>query len=690
MTVAIRSELRQDARSFFKGCSMVRAARLLLPLAAFGLTILAIAEEPAKPIGPGFDIANIDKAADPCVDFYQFACGGWLARNPVPADMPMTNRGFDLMMRNQETLRQVLEKAPAGSKLGDSYSACMDEAAIEGLGPSPLQPSLDRIAALKAKDELPALVAHLHQIGVGALFAFGSEQNFADATQMLGWLDQGGIGLPERDFYLRDDPKSTDLRQAYTAHVAKMLALVGDAPEAAAANAARVVEMETALAKASLGRLERRDPAKLHHLMTRKELAAASPAFAWDRYFTAVGAPAFETLNVAAPDFVKGLSAQIEATDLASWKTYLRWYTVHDVAHLLPKAYVDENFAFYRTLSGARELRPRWKRCVQYVEGDMGEELAQGFVASTFGSEGRKRTLQMVQALEAALEKDIRDVAWMSDATEKEALVKLRAIRNKIGHPERWRDYSALEIKRGDALGNSQRAAAFELRRQLGRIGKPVDRDEWPFPPTIVQAGYEPLLNQILFTAAILQPPFYENRQDDAVNFGAIGAVIGHELSHGFDDQGRKFDSAGNMRDWWATTDAAEFEKRAACFVEQYGGYTAVADIKLDGKITLGENIGDNGGVRLAYRALLDSLAGKPASAPIDGYTTEQRFFLGYGQIACENRTEQMARMRAQTGVHSPGQHRVNGVVSNMPEFAKAFGCKAGQPMVREPMCRVW
>jgi putative endopeptidase len=669
---------------------MVRLPHISFAVAALAFALVAIAEEPARPIGPGFDVANIDKTADPCVDFYQYACGAWLARNPVPADMPVFNRGVELMTRNQEKLRGILEKAPASSKPGDDYAACMDEAGIESLGLKPIEPALARVAGLKSKGELPAVVAELHRLSVPALFAFGSEQDFADARQVIGWLDQGGLGLPDRDFYLRDDPRSTEVRQAYVGHIGKMLGLLGEAPEAAAAAAARVMEIETALAKVSVDRVTRRDPAKLHHRTTRKELAAAAPAFAWDRYFSEVGAPAFESLNVASPDFMKGLSAQLESADLDSWKAYLRWHLVRDSARLLPKAFVQENFAFYgRVLSGARELRPRWKRCVQIVEENLGEELGRRFVEETFGPEGRKRTLEMVRALEASLEKDIRSLEWMSDATEKEALAKLHAIRNKIGHPDRWRDYTGLEIQRGAALGNAQRAAAFELRRELAKIGTAVDRDEWPFPPTIVQAGYNPLLNEILFTAAILQPPFYENRLDDAVNFGAVGAVIGHELTHGFDDQGRRFDSAGNLRDWWAAGDSAEFEKRAACFVEQYSAYTSVADVKLNGKLTLGENTADNGGVRVAYQALLASLAGKPKAA-IDGYTPEQRFFLGFAQIACENKTEAMARMRAQTDPHSPGRHRVNGVVSNMPEFHQAFECKAGQPMVREPACKVW
>jgi len=674
--------------------------------AALALLVLlganpASGADPAKPAPSrtGFDVANIDRSVDPCDDFYQYACGGWLARNPPPPDQPRWHRGAELALRNRESLRVMLEEAASAQgpkrdaidqKLGDAYASCMDEAGIEALGSRPLQPDLDRIAALRTKQELGRAVARLHGLGVGVLFGFSSERDYEDTTKVIGWLDQGGLGLPDRDYYLKDDPKSVEMRKAYAAHVERMLGLLGESSEAAAASARAVLEIETALAKASVDRLTRREPSKLYHLKPRQELSSLAPAFAWEAYLSEVKAPAFGKLNVAAPEFVAGMSAALQSVDLDAWKAYLRWHLVHASAAVLPAVFVAEDFAFYgKTLTGAREIRPRWRRCVQALESQLSEALGRRYVSVTFGWEGKRRTLRMVAALEAALERDIDELPWMTEATKKQAVVKLRAIANKIGYPDRWRDYGRLKIVRGDALGNSQRASLFAFQRALAKIGKRMDRGEWPFPPTTVNAGYNPLLNEIVFPAAILQPPYYEIRMDDAVNFGAIGAVIGHELTHGFDDEGRKFDAQGRLRNWWTEEDSREFEKRASCLVDQYAGYTAVADVRLNGKLTLGENTADNGGVRIAYQALVDARSEREVG-PIDGFSPEQRFFLGFGQIACENRTDEVARMMAQVGTHSPNRFRINGVVSNMPEFQRAFGCKAGAPMVRETVCKVW
>jgi putative endopeptidase len=658
--------------------------------------------EMAKPAASGFDPANIDPTVDPCTDFYKYACGGWLSRNPVPPDQPRWNRGAELTLRNREMLRDILEKAaasrgaaaPAGSVdidtlIGDDYASCMDQAGIDALGLQPLQAELDRIAKVATKKDLAREAAHLQALGADVAFDLDSEQDFKDATRVIAWLDQGGLGLPDRDYYLKDDPKSVELRKGYAAHMERMFGLLGEAHDAAAAHARTVMDIETALARASLDRVTRREPANIYHPSTLQELRSLAPGFAWDSYLAEVGSPPLETLNVTSPEFVKALGAEWASVNLDGWKAYMRWHLAHTAAPLLSSPFVDEDFGFYgKALRGAKEIRPRWQRCVQTVEGDLGDALGERFVEATFGHEGKERTLKMVEALEAALEKDIEGVPWMTEPTRRAALSKLHAIARRIGYPDRWIDYRDLSIVRGDALGNAHRANAFRLRRDLAKIGKPVDKAEWPFPPTVVNAGYNPLRNDITFSAAILQPPFYENRMDDAVNFGAIGSVIGHELTHGFDDQGRKFDEAGNMRDWWTDEDSREFEKRASCFVEQYSGYSPVADVKLNGQLTLGENTADNGGVRLSYNAFTSAVGDKTAA--IDGFTPAQRFFLGFGQIACDNGTDEMARMLAQVDPHSPGKFRVNGVLSNMREFEAAFACKAGAPMVRENACRVW
>jgi putative endopeptidase len=656
------------------------------------------ADAPAKV--PGFDPTALDRATPACTDFYQFACGGWLARSPVPPDRARWGRFDELAERNQMALRAILDKVsasdpkrdPVDQKIGDQYAACMDEAAIDAKGIAPLKAELDRIAALKSKAEIAAALARLHTGGVNAAFRYGSIPDFKDADSVIAGADQGGLGLPDRDYYLKDDPKSADMRAKYLAHVQKMLELSGETPAAAAADARAIMDLETALARVSLERAKRRDPANMYHKMKVADLQALAPGLDWKAYLAAAGGPAIAELNVTVPDFFKGLNAQLEAAPLETWKAYLRWHLLHEDASLLPAAFVNEDFAFYgQALTGAKELRPRWKRCVALVDGEMGEALGRRYVEATFGAEGKERTSKMVAALESALERDIKTLPWMTETTKTQALGKLHAVANKIGYPDKWRDYSSLRIARGDALGNELRAEAFEVRRDLGKIGTRLDRTEWSMSPPTVNAYYNPLQNNINFPAGILQPPFYDNAMDDAVNFGGIGAVIGHELTHGFDDSGRKFAANGDMSDWWTEEDAKEFEKRAGCVSDEYAAFTVAGDVHLNGKLTLGENTADNGGVRIAYMALMQTLAdaaNKPAL--IDGFTPEQRLFLGWGQIWCQNETEESARMRATVDPHSPGRYRVNGVVSNMPEFQQAFGCKAGDAMVRENVCRVW
>jgi putative endopeptidase len=645
-----------------------------------------------------FDVGAMDKSADPCSDFYQYACGNWIKNNPIPADQARWGRFSELEERNRETLRAILDEAAKPDpgrdavtrQIGDYYAACMDEKGIDAKGLKPIQPDLDRIAALKDKSELAAEIARLHRIGADALFDFSSGQDFKDSTKVIAQFEQGGLGLPERDYYLKEDPESVETRHKYVAHLQKMFELAGDSPEQAKLHAGVVMKLETALAKGSLDNVSRRDPAKVYHKMTARDLQSLAPAFQWSVYFRDAGAPAFTAINVSWPDFAKAVQAEIQATSLDDWKTYLRWHLLHSSSPLLPAPFAQENFNFYgRVLTGATEQRPRWKRCVDFTDDQLGEALGRKFVERTFGAEGKQRTLDMVHKLEAALGKDIQNLDWMTPATKQQALVKLKAITNKIGYPERWRDYSSVVISRDDAMGNNNRADQFEFRRRLQKIGQPVDRLEWDMTPPTVNAYYDPLMNNINFPAGILQPPFYDNGMDDAVNYGGIGMVIGHELTHGFDDEGRQFDAKGNLDDWWTEVDAKAFAERAACIADEYSSISPAAGLHINGKLTLGENTADNGGVRVAYMALMDSLAGK-TPAKIDGFTPEQRFFLAFGQVWCTNQRPEHLRLQVQTDPHSPAKYRVNGVVVNMPEFQKAFSCKAGAPMVKNSACRVW
>jgi putative endopeptidase len=647
---------------------------------------------------PGFDAKALDTSADPCGDFYQYACGGWMKNNPIPSDQASWGRFSELNERNRATLRDLLDKvsdanpkrSPVEQKLGDYYATCMDEAHAETLGAKPIAEDLQKINAIKTKMELPALIGQLQRVGVTTFFGFGSDQDFKDSSQVIAEADQGGLGLPDRDYYFKTDAKSVEQRKKYAEHVRKMFALAGEPAAQASAHATAVMTIETALAKNALDRVSRRDPAKVYHKMTRKDLAGLTPGFAWEKFYEGAQVPTFTDVNVTEPDYVRGLSKVIAAQPLPSIKAYLRWHTISNASPLLSKAFVDEHFDFYgRTLQGRKEQLPRWKRCVSIVDGDVGEALGQLYVEATFGADGKRRMLELVHHLESALQKDINTLDWMTPETRKQALVKLAAFTRKIGYPDQWRDYSALNVVRGDLVGNSDRANAFEHHRQLAKIGKPVDRAEWLMTPPTVNAYYNPQNNEIVFPAGILQPPFFDKAMDDGVNYGAIGAVIGHEMTHGFDDQGSQFDKEGNLKNWWTEADAKEFHSRTQCIVDQYSRYIAVDDMKVNGKLTLGENTADNGGLRVAYMALQEALAGKTPEK-IDGFTQEQRLFLGWGQIWCQSDRPENARLRASVDPHSPDRARVNGVVANMPEFAKAYGCKAGSPMVNGTQCRVW
>ncbi len=638
----------------------------------------------------------MDRTVDPCADFFKYSCGGWIKNNPIPPDQSSWSTYSKMQDENRARLRGILETAAvpdarrdaAAQKIGDYYASCMDENAINAKGVEPLKPELERIAGITSKADLAAVVANMSRDNV--LFVFDSTQDYRDASQVIAKVDQGGLGLPDRDYYLKEDAKSVDLRKAYVAHVQKMFELLGDPPDAAAAEAQTVMRIETALAKGSLTRVERRDPNNLDHKMTSGELGKIAPDFQWEVYFAKVGLPALNSLNVTSPGFFKGMNEEITKESLADWKIYLRWHLVHSYAPFLSAAFLNENFAFYgKTLRGQQELQARWKRCTQNVDQDLGEALGKVYVEKYFTPDAKQQALKMVKEIDAAMAEDIDSLAWMSATTKQQALVKLHAMANKIGYPDKWRDYTKLEIIRDDEVGNVERARKFEMNRQLAKIGKPVDRGEWDMTPPTVNAYYNPQMNDINFPAGVLQPPAFDPDSDAAPNYGDTGGTIGHELTHGFDDEGRQFDAQGNLRDWWTAEDGKEFVKRASCISDQYSTYTIIDDIKINGKLTLGEDVADLGGLILAYMAWKADTKGQNLQ-PIDGLTPDQRFFVGYGQSWCGETRDETLRLRATVDHHSPEKYRTNGVVSNMPEFQEAFHCKAGSPMVNETRCRVW
>ena len=680
----------------------MRVSHLCLVLSLF-VTVASFAQtsSSARP-APGFSLDTIDKSVDPCVDFYQYACGNWIKNSEIPPDQSQWVSFVELSERNRDIERGILEKAAAGGagrdavdqKIGDLYGSCMDEKTVDAKGIAPLKPELDRIAAVQDKAALIDEVAHVHLAGPSPLFNFYSASDLHNADQVIAYIDQGGLSLPDRDYYIKDDnPKMKEMRQHLVEYVTQALILAGQMPQQAADSAQTVLRIETALAKASMDRTARRDPKNRDHKMSRDEAVALGPNFYLNRYFTAVGAPSFSQLNVTNPDFFKQVNGVLESESLDSLKAYLSWHVLHSAAPWLSQPFVDADFKFQQNLTGQKEIQARWKRCVNLTDRELGEALGQRYVDVTFGPEGKQRMLQMVDALEKSLAEDIHDLSWMSDETKKQAKVKLDAIRNKIGYPDVYRDYSSVVIKPDDLLGNEARANEFESKRDVAKIDKPLDRKEWGMTPPTVNAYYNPSFNEIVFPAGILQPPFFDKTMDDGVNFGGIGLVIGHELTHGFDDQGRKYDPQGNLHDWWTEQDGKEFEKRVSCVADEYSNFVAVDDLKLNGRLSLGENTADNGGARIALAALermiADDKSGK-VGRQIDGYTPEQRFFLGFARVWCEKRRPEVARMRVLTDPHSPGKYRVDGVVQNMSEFQKAWGCKAGQPMVAENACHVW
>ena len=665
-------------------------------------TAAAAAGKPltALPYTPSLDVPSMDKSADPCVDFYQYSCGGWMKNNPIPPDQAAWSVYGKLYQDNQRFLWGILEdlskktagRTPTQQKIGDYFGACMNEAAIEKLGAAPLKPALQEIAAVKSKKDLAALLAHEHTVNAtgGLLFNFGSDQDFADSSQVIAFATAGGLGLPDRDYYTKTDAKSEEIRQKYLLHVQKMLELIGDPPATAKHEAATIMRIETALAKASLTRVERRDPHKLFHKMDRKQLQELSPDFDWNTYLKDVGLAGVNTFNVTQPEFYKEVDRQLQTNTLDDLKTYLRWHVVSANAPYLSSKFVQENFNFYlKTMRGVQQLPPRWKRCVGLVDRQLGEALGQEFVNRAFSQDMKQRTMEMTRQIEQAMENDLKQLTWMGPETRKQALEKLHSVVNKVGYPDKWRDYSSVEIRANDFLGNVHRATTFEARRELGKIGKPLDRGEWGMTPPTVNAYYNPQMNDINFPAGVLEPPLYDIKLDDAPNYGNTGSTIGHELTHGFDDEGRQFDAKGNLRDWWTKEDSQQFEKRADCVVDQYAQYTIIDDIKINSKLTEGEDVADLGGTILAYIAWKEAVKNEKLEDR-DGFTPDQRFFIGLAQWACENQRPENLRANAITNPHSPGKYRINGVVVNMPEFQKAFGCKTGQPMAKENRCRVW
>jgi putative endopeptidase len=655
--------------------------------------------EPTLPYTPSLDVSAMDRSADPCGDFYQYSCGGWKKNNPIPPDQTSWSVYGKLYEDNLAYLRGILEQAATAQdrdsvtqKIGDYYAACTDEAAVEKRGAKPLYPDLVEIQGLQSVHDIAPLVARLHLDGDGMLFSSGSQQDPDNSDVMIVGLNQGGLGLPDRDYYTKDDAKSKEIRERYLQHVQKTFELLGDPPETAKKEAGTVMRIETALAKASLTRVEQRDPYKITHKLKVADLNKLAPNFDWTAYFSTSQVPPFDTLNVESPTFFKDLSTELSSVSLDDWKVYLRWHLAHSRAPYLSSAFVNENFDFYRKyLHGAKELQPRWKRCVEYVDDQLGEALGQEYVRKTFSPELKAATLKMTQEIEDAMAGRIQQLDWMSPATKQQAINKLHAIRNKVGYPDKWRDYSSVEIDRNDFFGNTLRATEFESHRDLNKVGKPTDRSEWDMTPPTVNAYYSGQMNDINFPAGVLQPPLYDAKLDDAPNYGNTGSTIGHELTHGFDDEGRQYDAKGNLKDWWTTADAAQFVKHADCVVDQYANYVVVDDIHINSKLTEGEDVADLGGTILAYIAWKD--ADKTMQlTDRDGLTPDQRFFVGFAQWACENDRPEDLRARAITDPHSPAKYRINGVVVNVPEFGAAFSCKVGSPMIKpaDKVCKVW
>ena len=650
----------------------------------------------------GFDLTNLDRSVKPCDDFYQFSSGGWMKNNPIPSDHSTWATFSKLNAANEDALHTILEEsakdksaAPGSNrqKIGDFYASCMDESQIEAAGAKPLDPEFQRIAAIKDIPSLQAEIAHLQRVGVNAAFGFGSLQDFKDSKQVIFAAGQGGLGMPDRQYYLDDDDRSKALRAGYVQHVTNMFKLLGDDASTSAAEAKVVLDVETTFAKAATKREDLRDPEKNYHKLTLVQLAELTPHLSWPDYFKQVGAPSVSEVDVAQPDAIKAIDTALASVSLADWKTYLRWHLIHNAATTLSAKFVDENFDFYgRQLTGTKENLPRWRRCVEATDGELGEALGQIYVERYFPPEAKARALELVHNLMAALREDLSTLDWMSPATRTQAIHKLDAMNLKIGYPDKWRDYSAFRVDRGAYVDNVTRGDTFETARDLAKIGKPVDRTEWGMTPPTVNAYYTPLHNEIVFPAGILQPPFFDAKADDAFNYGSIGSVIGHEMTHGFDDQGAQFDADGNLKSWWTPEDLKNFRERGDCIAKQFDAFEVEPGLHGNGKLEEGESIADLGGLVIAYAAFQKTLAGKPAPPAVDGFTIDQRFFLGFSAHWAANFRPEAARLRAKTDPHPLNSFRVDGPLSNMPIFAKAWGCATDSKMVRPDTirCRIW
>ena len=649
----------------------------------------------------GVDLTILDKTCKPCEDFYNFANGEWLKKNPIPAAYPRWGRFNELAERNREQLHGILENAaananaPSGSneqKIGDFYASCMDEKQVNAAGAKPLDSEFARLAAVSNVADLQAEVARLQSVGVGALFDFGSTQDMKDSTRVIGGADQGGLGLPDRDYYTKTDDKSKQVREQYRDHIAKMFALIGDDAAKAAAEANTILDLETRLAEASLTNVERRDPDKTYHKMSPAELRTLTPNWSWDTYFQRIGFTNIDAVDVSAPKFFESMSRDLKAVPISDWKIYLRWHLVNSAAPWLSQPFVDEDFNFKgRVLQGTKELLPRWKRCVSAADRQLGEALGQFYVEKYFPPRAKARAQEMVGRLVDALHDDLQTLSWMGPATRQQALMKLSMFARKIGYPDKWRDYSAYRVDRTSYAANQMRGAEFAFKRDLNKIGKPVGRTEWGMTPPTVNAYYNAEMNEIVFPAGILQPPFFDPDADDASNYGGMGAVIGHEMTHGFDDQGRKFDAQGNLRDWWTPEDEKNFTQRAQCVKQQLESYKVQDDLHENGDLVLGESIADLGGLNIAYRALQKELAGKRPPS-IGGFTPEQRFFLAYTQLWASNDRPEFERLLLNTDPHPLSRLRAIAAPSNMPAFSQAFSCKDGDAMVRPTAmrCQIW